>query len=180
PSWRIRSGQAYLRNGGAPDMWRQVERDRQTERKRTLEKVLVFDRAKAVTCTGHFEVTVPYYPKASSGHYRSNGPKFDGVRAKLSGTTYQDVTLTLSLTPTALRRIGRTTKMGAANGSQNDFWKNRTLLVDLTRCAGIKSNAFRGPRGKLSLQLCIPFDTILVRPYKLSHSTKGEQLWPTR
>src|SRR5215469_4784305 len=53
--------------------------------------------------------------------------------------------------------------------SQNDFLKNRRLLVDSTSCAGIKSNALRGPRCKPSLQFCIPFDTILVRPYKLSH-----------
>src|SRR6516162_1905330 len=28
------------------------------------------------------------------------------------------------------------------------------------------------PRGKPSLQLCIPLDTILVRPYKLSHDER--------
>ena len=67
------------------------------------------------------------------------------------------------------RRIGRAIKWVQRTCSQNDFHKNRRLLVDSTSCAGIKSNGLRGPRCKPSLQFCIPFDTILVRPYKLSH-----------
>src|SRR5215469_9969529 len=62
--------------------------------------------------------------------------------------------------------------MGARTCSQNDFRKNRRLLVDSTSWAGIKSNGLRGPRCKPSLQFCIPFDTILVRPYKLSHDER--------
>src|SRR5262249_2632199 len=87
--------------------------------------------------------------------------------------------LILSLTPTALVGSAAPSKWVQRTCSQNDFRTNRRLLVESTSCAGIESNALRGPRGKPSLQFCIPYDTILVRPYKLS-TTKGEQSWPTK
>ena len=46
--------------------------------------------------------------------------------------------------------------------------------------AGIKSMLPVRLAVRFHCSSCIPFDTILVRPYKLSHSTKGEQLWPTK
>jgi hypothetical protein len=62
-------------------------------------------------------------------------------RTRLSDA-YQEVTLILSLTPTALVGSARAIKIGAANGLSERFRKNRKLLADSTSCA---SNALRGP-----------------------------------